>query len=209
MPRFRDGLSPKQQRFIEEYLVDLNASQAALRAGYSARTAFRSGIENMQKPAIKAAISAAQARRADRVGITQDQVLVEFGIVSFSDVRHYVIDNQGNVQLAEEAPDCAMRAVSSIKKKIIPLGEGKHAYETEIRLWSKPAALRMAGEHLGMFEVDKKKDGAEQSRNYFLTLIDVVQKHGITSRIGAEDFLTERESIDVTNGNNTRNGHAD
>lgn len=208
MPRFRDGLSPKQQRFIEEYLVDLNASQAALRAGYSARTAFRSGIENMQKPAIKAAISEAQARRAERVGITQDQVLVEFGIVSFSDVRNYVIDNQGNVQLAEGAPDCAMRAVSSIKKKIIPVGEGKHAYETEIRLWNKPAGLRMVGEHLGMFEGDRKKEGAEQASNYFLTLIQIVQQHGLSSTIGAEDFLS---SPAEKNGHltNRHNGHAD
>jgi phage terminase small subunit len=189
MPRFREGLAPKQTRFIEEYLVDLNASQAALRSGYSARTAFRSGVENLQKPAITAAISEARARRAERVGITQAQVLAECGLVSFSDVRHYVIDNQGNVQLAQGAPDCAMRAISSIKKKIIPMGEGKFAYETEIRLWSKPAALKMAGEHLGMFEGDKKKAGEQQAEsNYFLTLIKIVQQHGITSQIGAERF---------------------
>jgi phage terminase small subunit len=189
MPRFRDGLSPKQTRFIEEYLVDLNASQAALRAGYSAQTAFRSGVENLQKPAIKSALAEAQARRAERVGITQAQMLAEWGLVSFSDVRHYVIDNQGNVQLAEGAPDCAMRAISSIKKKTIPLGEGKVAYETEIRLWNKPAALKMAGEHLGMFEENKKKAGAAQATNdSFLTFIQIVQQHGLTSRIGAERF---------------------
>src|SRR5215212_3944482 len=101
MPRFRDGLSPKQTRFIEEYLVDLNASQAALRAGYSARTAPAIGLENLEKPLIKSALAEARARRAERVGITQDQVLAEFGIVSFSDIRNYVIDNQGNVQLAQ------------------------------------------------------------------------------------------------------------
>ena len=67
--------TPKQQRFVEEYLVDLNATQAAIRAGYSAKTAAEIGKENLIKPYIQAAIQAAQAKRSERVQCTQDSVL--------------------------------------------------------------------------------------------------------------------------------------
>src|SRR5262245_50906044 len=73
-------LSAKQVRFIEEYLVDLNATQAALRAGYSPRTAYRTGSENLRKPQIDAAITAAMAARSDRTGITQDGIGLDHGI---------------------------------------------------------------------------------------------------------------------------------
>ena len=68
-------LSPKQSRFVDEYLKDLNATQAAIRAGYSKKTAHRIGAENMQKPAIVDAIQERMDRRAERTEITADYVL--------------------------------------------------------------------------------------------------------------------------------------
>lgn len=68
-------LEPKQQRFVEEYLVDLNATQAAIRAGYKAKNAAVIGSENLRKPKIAEAIQAAQQARAERVAIRQDDVL--------------------------------------------------------------------------------------------------------------------------------------
>lgn len=68
-------MTPKQQRFVEEYLIDLNATQAAIRAGYSADTARQMGSENLSKPDIADAISAAAAKRAEKVGIDADYVL--------------------------------------------------------------------------------------------------------------------------------------
>jgi len=70
-----DKLTPKQQRFIDEYLVDLNATQAAIRAGYSAKTAGQIGDENLKKPQIKAAIDEAMTKRTERTEIDQDYVL--------------------------------------------------------------------------------------------------------------------------------------
>lgn len=70
-----DRLTPKQAAFVREYLVDLNASAAARRAGYSKRTARSVGQENLTKPAIAAAIAAAQSERAKRTELTQDYVL--------------------------------------------------------------------------------------------------------------------------------------
>lgn len=68
-------MTRKQQRFIEEYLIDLNASQAALRAGYSERSAHAIGRENMRKPTIAAAIKAAMDELAARNAITADKVI--------------------------------------------------------------------------------------------------------------------------------------
>jgi phage terminase small subunit len=69
------ALTPKQQRFVQEYLIDLNATQAAIRAGYSPKTARSIGDENLTKPDIAAAIAAAQDERRERVELTQDMVV--------------------------------------------------------------------------------------------------------------------------------------
>lgn len=68
-------MTPKQEAFIREYLIDLNATQAAERAGYSAKTAYSIGQENLNKPEIAAAIQAAMNARAERTEITADYVL--------------------------------------------------------------------------------------------------------------------------------------
>lgn len=68
-------LTPKQQVFVAEYLKDLNATQAAVRAGYSAKTAYSIGEENLKKPVIASAIQEAMDKRAERTEITQDYVL--------------------------------------------------------------------------------------------------------------------------------------
>lgn len=68
-------LTPKQQRFVDEYLIDLNATQAAIRAGYSAKTAYSIGIENLRKPEIQKAIQEARTKLSSRTEITQDMVL--------------------------------------------------------------------------------------------------------------------------------------
>src|SRR5690348_12161649 len=76
-PMTKDALSPRQRRFVEEYLVDLNATKAAIRAGYSERTARQMAAENLSKPDIQAAIAEAQDARAQRVQISADRVIQE------------------------------------------------------------------------------------------------------------------------------------
>ncbi len=68
-------MTPKQQRFVEEYLIDLNATQAAIRAGYSKKTAKQIGTENLAKPVLQEAIAEAMAARSERTGIDADWVL--------------------------------------------------------------------------------------------------------------------------------------
>ncbi len=68
-------MTPKQERFVAEYLTDLNATQAAIRAGYSEKTAYSIGQENLKKPEVAEAVIAAQAERSKRTEVTQDYVL--------------------------------------------------------------------------------------------------------------------------------------
>lgn len=68
-------LTPKQQRFVDEYLIDLNATQAAIRAGYSEKTAQQTGSENLLKPVIADAVAKAQAKRSERTVVDQDYVI--------------------------------------------------------------------------------------------------------------------------------------
>lgn len=69
------GLTAKQELFVQEYLIDLNATQAAIRAGYSEKTAGQQGFELLKKPEIQSGINAAQQARVERTQITADYVL--------------------------------------------------------------------------------------------------------------------------------------
>ncbi len=84
------ALEPRQERFVLEYLIDLNATQAAIRAGYSEKTARAIGCENLTKPDIQAAISQAQKERAERTVISADKALREAWNVATADARELV-----------------------------------------------------------------------------------------------------------------------
>ena len=69
------NLTPKQQRFVEEYLIDLNATQAAIRAGYSEKTAQEIGSENLSKPMVAKAIAEAQEKLSNKAQVTVEMVV--------------------------------------------------------------------------------------------------------------------------------------
>jgi phage terminase small subunit len=96
-------LTPKQQRFVDEYLIDLNATQAALRAGYSARTAEKIGSENLRKPEVKAAIDRAQSNRAEQTQINAAWVLTRLAAEATADVAD-LYDDDGNILPVKEWP---------------------------------------------------------------------------------------------------------
>ncbi|KRA62172.1 hypothetical protein ASD89_24120 [Caulobacter sp. Root656] len=88
-------LTPKQARFVEEYLIDLNATQAAIRAGYSAKTAEDQGRQLLRKTPVSAAISARQAERSERTEITQDRVLEELWAIATADPNELIQFRRG------------------------------------------------------------------------------------------------------------------
>lgn len=130
MPKLTD----KQTAFVREYLVDLNATQAAIRAGYSERTASRIGPQLLGKTWVREAIEKAQAKRARRVEVTQDYVLSNLvEVVERTMQRAPVMDRKG-----EQVTDEEGRAVWTFDAK----GANR--------------ALELLGKHLGIF-TDKVK----------------------------------------------------
>lgn len=150
-------LTPKQAAFVAEYLVDLNATQAAIRSGYSKRTARAIGAENLTKPAIAAAITAAQAGRAKRVEVTADRILEELAFVGFSRITDFAVNpDTGDLTIGEGADPEAVRAVRALEHTLLKrIGRGASKAEiikTKLRLWDKLGALKLMGQHLGMFK---------------------------------------------------------
>jgi phage terminase small subunit len=148
------ALKPRELRFVEEYLLDLNGAQAAIRAGYAKRSARSTASVLLRRPEVKDALTAAMEHRSQRTGITQDRVLTELEVPAFSDISHYTIDEDGRVALAEGAPKNAMRAISKLKHKVTTKEFGKSTVterEVEIALWDKPFTLKLAGRHVGLF----------------------------------------------------------
>src|SRR5262245_5366904 len=104
-------LTPKQERFVAEYLVDLNATQAAIRAGYSAQTANRIASENLSKPDIAEAIAKGKARQLEKAELTAVQTLEAIRRQVCGDVRR-LFDAQGQLKPITElsADDAALIA---------------------------------------------------------------------------------------------------
>lgn len=90
-------LTEKQQRFVEEYLIDLNATQAAIRAGYSAKTADQQGSRMLANVKVQQAISVAMAERSKRTGINQDRVVLELARIAFVKMTD-LVDSHGRIK---------------------------------------------------------------------------------------------------------------
>lgn len=139
---------------MAEYVQDFNATQAAIRVGYSSATAGAIAGQLLQTPKIREAVDTASAVRAARTDFKGDKVVAEMSALAHSDLSHYVIDDLGNVTLADGAPPDAMKAVQSIKKKIkttVKDGVSTTEYDVELRLWDKPTPLKLMGRHVGLF----------------------------------------------------------
>lgn len=144
-------LTPKQARFVHEYLVDLNATQAAIRAGYKPKNAYQIGSENLRKPQIQAALQEARESQEARTQITADRVLRELARVAFADVTDVTYIEGGHVRLidSKELTEDQRAAIAYAK-------EG--AFGPEVKLYDKIKALELIGKHLGMFEKAEEQD---------------------------------------------------
>lgn len=141
------SLTPKQQRFVQEYIIDLNATKAAIRAGYSAKTADQQGPRLLGHPEIAKGIAAAQKKIADKAGITAERVLQELGRLAFADPRQ-LFDADGKLLRPSELSDDAAAALASIEVVTRKAGEGEVEYVAKTRGWDKNAALLTLAKHL-------------------------------------------------------------
>jgi len=153
------GLTEKQKRFIEEYLIDLNATQAAIRAGFSVKNADKIGSILLGKIRVKNAIDKAMAERSRRTGITQDRVLRELAKVAFVNPTDVINMDEATIRGEANREDTA--AIASVKVKTIP-GEDGDIVEREVKMCDKLKALELLGKHLGMF-TDKLNLNAEMA----------------------------------------------
>jgi phage terminase small subunit len=175
-----DKLTNKQQRFVEEYLVDCNATQAAIRSGYSAKTAGAIGEENLKKPEIADAIAERRKLLSEKLEITQEMVIAELAKIGFSDIRRavkwfsqtqvaavddddlqasveegdirFAVANQVELISSAEIDDQTAAAISEISMT----AQGG----LKVKFHDKQTALINLGKHLGMFKETIKLDVA-------------------------------------------------
>lgn len=141
-------LTAKQQRFCDEYLIDLNATQAAIRAGYSVDSARDIGCENLSKPNIQKVIAKEMAERSKRTGVNQDRVVLELAKLAFVNISDLVDVSTGAVKKGASRDDLA--CIQSIKYKTSE-GVSGTSIEREVKIADKKANLELLGRHLGMW----------------------------------------------------------
>ncbi len=140
-------MTKKQKRFVEEYMLDLNATQAAIRAGYSADSAGSIGCELLTKPDIRAQVDAALAERSRRTGVNADRVIRELARVAFFKATDAVEMSDATLKDDIAADDAAVIASVKVKQTF---GDYE-GIEREVRFADKLKALELLGKHLGMF----------------------------------------------------------
>lgn len=165
-------MTKKQKRFIEEYLVDLNATQAAIRAGYSPDTAGSIGSENLKKPEIRARIEKAIAERSKRTGINQDRIVMELAKIALLNPKGLV--NFDEATIKEDAADEDVAAVASVRVKRFPTKDGE-GVEREVKMYDKTKALELLGRHLGMFKDKVEVSGLDEEKK---KLDDILKQMG-------------------------------
>lgn len=150
-------LTAKQQRFCDEYLIDLNATQAAIRAGYSPRTAEQAASRLLTIVKVSDEIAREMAERSKRTGINQDRVVKELAKLAFVNIADVVDLENATVRISATDEDLA--CIQSVKIKPSEFGT-----EREIKLYDKKASLELLGRHLGMFK-DKLEVEADMDLN--------------------------------------------
>jgi phage terminase small subunit len=174
------GLSAKQQLFVQEYLIDLNATQAATRAGYSSKNADKIGPELLGKTRVAQTIQKAMEERVSRTKITADRVLEEYAKIGFANITDFVefrtekkilrVDANGDpvfgyVQVLElkNSTDVQGSAISEVSMS----REG----QIRLKLHDKKGALDSIARHIGMFN-DKLTVDNEGEREIKITFVD-------------------------------------
>ncbi|MEM1395906.1 MAG: terminase small subunit [Pseudomonadota bacterium] len=178
-------LTHKQKRFVEEYVVDLNATQAAVRAGYSEKTARQIASEMLSKPYIQDAIAKGQEALSKRTGVTAEMVIQELARIGFSDLRK-VVSSEGNLLDPHDWDDDTAAAIASIevvttrKSDQDKSGEEKRQVDHthKIKVWDKNAALEKLGKHLNLFAEQHEVLVADNIAD----LLDARRRRALTQR---------------------------
>lgn len=139
------GLTGKRKLFVQEYLIDLNATQAAIRAGYSEKTAYSQGQRLLKDVEIQSAISEAMQKRSERTEITQDRVLQELAKIGFADIRKAV--TWGRSPIDQESENAEPNGLGVYPVELVPSNEvddDTAAAITEVSLTRTGVKIKMA-----------------------------------------------------------------
>lgn len=168
------ALTAKQEMFAKEYIVDLNAAQAAIRAGYSERTAKQIGQENLTKPDLQKYIQDLMDERSKRVEITADMVLREYAKLGFSNIADYL-----KVEEKEVMTELGMQTYKTVdifdtdtidRNKLDAVAEIKQTKDgISLKLHDKKGSLDSIARHLGMFNDNVTLKGGLNNTNQELT----------------------------------------
>lgn len=143
------NLTLKQKAFVDQYLIDLNGAQAAIRAGYSEASAKEIAAENLTKPNVQAYLALCMRQRETRTMITQDKVIAELAKVAFGKMRNLMDWGPNGVQLKDSddltEDDTAMVAEISESTSL-------HGGSIKVRTYDKIKALELLGKNMGMFK---------------------------------------------------------
>jgi phage terminase small subunit len=173
------ALSEKQKRFVSEYLIDLNATQAAIRTGYSARTAQEQGSRLLSNAMVQAALAERQRKLAAKFELTQERVVAELVKIGFSDIRKIINWRSNVTSMVEDEETGESRMAVTNEVQLI----GSHEIDDDtaaaiseisqtdkgglkVKLHDKKGALIDLGKHLGMF-----KDQVEHSGNVSIEVV--------------------------------------
>ena len=153
-------VSPKRERFCQEYIIDLNGKQAAIRSGYSEKSAEVTASRLLSDVKVKARITQLMAERAKRCELKQDDIIVELKRLGFSDMRNLAAWNSVQVKLKDssELSDADAACVESVSQTV-----SKDGGSLSIKLHSKTKALELLARHLGLLhdKVDHTTGGKE------------------------------------------------
>lgn len=155
----KESLPPRKAQFVQEYLIDLNATKAAIRAGYSAKTAQAQSSRLLSNVMIQEAIQEEMKRRETRTGITQDRVLQELYRLCFVDVRKF-FNEDGTAKPITELDDDAAAALAGFE--VVESGNPESPMTTitkKFKLSEKKGALELLMRHMGMLNDKLKLQG--------------------------------------------------
>lgn len=156
-------LTAKQEKFCQEYLADLNATQSAIRAGYSIDTAHSIGWENLRKPEIQLRLTELRKELNDQNGNLAQQVIDELKKIGFSNIQD-MLESGNEIKDITTLDRDKAAVISSIKKSKTTFGDGEgnegEKETVEFKMWDKLNALEKLGKHLGIFEADNKQKKA-------------------------------------------------
>lgn len=151
-------LTPRQARFAVEYLVDLNATQAAIRAGYAKANADVVGPQLLGKTWVADEIRRQQAERAARTEVTIDRVIRELARVAFNDARAY-FDERHDMKAIGDLGEDQGAALAGVEVDALFDGRGDDrmlvGHTRKLKFWPKVPALELLGRHLGAFKENK------------------------------------------------------